>query len=215
MPRRNLIRSDVYPYHVTNRSNNKEFFYLEKSEVWKIFLEVLSEIEQRYCCQIHAFVLMSNHYHILMSTPKANIGESMKYFHREVAKQANKKMGRNNHFFGGRYKWSLITTENYYWNCVKYILRNPVRAKICNKVEDYEFSTLNLGSNNRFKIKNFFVSEEIDLDLVWLNQSQSTEQEELLKKAIRRTEFGWPRSKSCNLFKIELDTPFRKKVTVT
>lgn len=116
---------------------------------------------------------MSNHYHLIISTPEANIGEAMKYLHREVARKANKSVGRINHFFGSRYKWSIIYNENYYWNVVKYIFRNPIRAGICSFVNEYQYSSLNRKTKCfSWKMVDYFYhnKNEIELDLDWLNE---------------------------------------------
>ena len=88
MPRRQLILTDEFPYHIYNRSNNREFFYLDQDLLWTIFIEVLEQLKLQFSVEIYAFVLMSNHYHLLTGTPLANIGEAMKYLHREVARKA-------------------------------------------------------------------------------------------------------------------------------
>ena len=115
----------------------------------------------------------------------------MKYLHREVARNANKSAGRMNHFFGGRYKWSLISNEVYYWNAVKYVLRNPVEAGIVSGVEQYKYSSLNTISKSfKWNAIDFFNNEkEIDLCEEWLNYSFNIDQNESLKKALRRRIF--------------------------
>lgn len=216
MPRKPLIRCSQFPYHVTNRSNNRDFFYIEKTELWTIFINIFKELEDQFNCKIHAFILMSNHYHLLISTPDSNLGEAMKYLHREVARAANKVAGRINHFFGGRYKWSVIYEEAYYWNSIKYIFRNPVRAGICKDVSEYQFSSLNTSYEDfKWEMTDFFnkPNELIDLDLDWLNEPFQTEKEEAIKKALRRREFKLPRGSG--LRTQALDLVWYKKGTVT
>lgn len=197
MPRKSLIRTFQAPYHITNRSNNKERFYLNRDQLWDIFVEVLADLKELFRCNTHAFVLMENHYHLLISTPEANIGEAMKYLHREVARKSNRKAGRINHFFGGRYKWSLIYEETYYWNAMKYIFRNPVTAGICERVEDFPYSSLNSHSPKlEWKMVDFFRDQNapIQLDLSWLNETFNPEDQILIRAALRRREFQLPRA---------------------
>lgn len=221
MPRKLLIRTNEFPYHITNRSNNQEFFYLKNDDLWEIFLSCLYQLEIQFQCSVHAFVLMSNHYHLLISTPDCNIGEAMKYLHREVARKANKNTNRINHFFGGRYKWSVVNNENYYWNAVKYIFRNPVRAGICSSVKDYKYSSLN-SSPKKFswKMTDFFHNPQssIDLDVHWLEESYPSETEESVRYALRRREFKLPRTKKGRenlLASTPYDPTHIKKGTVT
>jgi putative transposase len=215
MPRKHLILTDIYPYHVTNRSNNREFFYLDLEALWCIFLDILIHISLQYECRIHAFVLMSNHYHLVLSTPQKNLGEAMKYFHRETARRANKSAQRINHFFGGRYKWCLLNRETYYWNTIKYIFRNPVTANLCKRVEDYPFSSFNTDYEEiSWKLFDFLgPNHGIKLDLNWLNQEFSKEQKDGISAALRRREFKI----SCNpsSYLIELDEVRLEKGTVT
>ena len=108
----------------------------------------------------------------------------MRYLDREVARAANKQARRINHFFGGHYSWSLICSEKYYWNSLKYVFRNPVRAGICQAVQNYPFSSL---QDDRFDLKDLFAPDarHIELDLDWLNEPFLSEQEEAIRYGIR------------------------------
>ncbi|MCB9026540.1 MAG: transposase [Bdellovibrionaceae bacterium] len=194
MPRKPLFETDTFPYHIMNRSNNKEFFYLDKKQLWLIFVEVLSKIHKTLGCEMHFFVLMSNHYHLIMSTPNLKLTEAMTYLHREVAKEANRRMGRVNHFFGGRYKWCVVDNDGYYWNVVKYVLRNPVEAGICKNVEEYPFSSINDCKNSIWKMSDIFEdrSKKVELNLDWLNKSYKEEENDAIRKALRRRNFVLP-----------------------
>lgn len=204
MPRKKTIYSDTYPYHVYNRSNNRERFYLDLETLWDIFEDQLWVLINKYKCEIISFVLMPNHYHLLIQTPNANISDAMLEFHRNTSKIANKKANRINHFFGSRFKWSLITSDVYFWNCYKYVRRNPVKAKLCGKVEDYPFSTFvkNLGILSKH-------CDEMAKDLDWLNSPFLKEQEEAILAGLRRREFKNGRNKSGYL--TQFDLPLRGK----
>ncbi len=192
MPRKPLIRTAIFPYHITNRSNNKEHFYVKPDELWSICMEALEKTTKLFKCEIHCFVLMSNHYHLIVSTPEENIGDVMRYFQREVARQANKNSSRVNHFFGGRYKWSVIGSETYFWNAVKYVFRNPVEAGLCHRVEEFKYSSLNsVPKNFNWELTDVFYdrSKKIQLDLEWLNKSFTELQKSAVSGALRRREF--------------------------
>lgn len=216
MPRKLLIRTDEYPYHITNRSNNRENFYLDSQSLWEIYLDCLYQLNKQFGCKVHSFVLMSNHYHLIISTPLRNIGEAMKYFHREVAKKSNQKSKRINHFFGGRYKWSVIYQEDYYWNAIKYIFRNPVRAGICEKVQGHKYSSLNTHPLGwRWEMVDWFHHQQpyIQPDLDWLNDPFQNEVEESIRFGLRRREFKPPNTAQKK--KSPLDQAQYKKGTVT
>lgn len=212
MARKLLIRTEKAPYHVTGRSNNKDFFYIDLCTLWEIFMQTMQQAEFLYKCEFHAFVLMNNHYHLLISTPSKNLDKIMEYIQREVARKANKKSKRINHFFGGPYKWTLIHEEAYYWNAVKYIFRNPIKAEICSKVTDYKYSSLNNNSKNlKWKMIDFFndKSKTITLENNWLNEPFLNEIEESIRLALRRKVFKIPRNEIG--YPAKFDTPLRKK----
>jgi len=137
MVRRHLLRSEIHPYHVVNRTAGKESFPLPLEEVWEIFLEALLHCHREYALAIHGFVLMRNHFHLICHTPKANIDEAMHSFHLRTSKALCKGV-----LWEGRYKWSLIESNAHYYQVYRYIFQNPLRAKIVSCVEDYPFSTV-------------------------------------------------------------------------
>lgn len=199
MPRKPLIKTHLFPYHIMSRSNNRERFYLPLEELWPLFLEVCSDTQKLYKPQFHGLILMSNHYHLVMDFPQANPSECTAYLHREVARRSNLKCGRINHFWGGRYKWSLINTSEYYWTALKYVFRNPVKANICRRVEDYPYSTLNqYFASGLFRQVDFFseCKKLIELNLDWLNQSFSEEQNNAIARGLRKPEFQLGKTKS-------------------
>lgn len=212
MPKKLLIRTADFPYHITNRSNNKEFFYVNINDLWSIFIDCMSEAQSQFQCRFHAFVLMSNHYHLLLSTPLCNVDKVLQYVQREVARKANKKTCRINHFFGGAYKWSVINYEACYWNTLKYIFRNPVRAGLCSEVKSYPFSSLNFNSTKfNWLVQDHFNNQKIpiDLDVDWLNEPFFNEVEKDIRMALRRREFKIPRNQSGH--RRVLDEPRFKK----
>ena len=169
MPRPQLIRCDLHPYHITARCNNKEFFPLPLGEMWEIFMSHLYFIHREFGVCIHSFVLMGNHFHLLCHTPQANIDEAMMSFMRRTAQEVNRRSMSVNHLWGQRYKWSVIQAPPYYYQVYKYIYQNPMRAKVVKKVELYPFSTL--IRNTPFPLHSFlpFAFAGKQGEIVWLN----------------------------------------------
>src|SRR3990167_2337764 len=97
MPRPKLFKTELFPYHITGRSNNKDWFYLPLPEIWSLLTENLGIVSETYQLKIHSFVLMSNHFHLMATTPDSNLGDVMKYFMRESAKSVNRTANRTNH----------------------------------------------------------------------------------------------------------------------
>ena len=162
-------------------------------------LEKVEYLNRELNIKTHALVLMSNHYRWILSTPDLNLSKGMTYFHREVARCANRKSKRINHFFGGRYKWCSIQNELYYWNAVKYVFRNPVKAQICSKVEEYKYSSLNETRTFSYcRLNDFFNNPEvkISLDLDWLNEPYTVEVDDVLRRGLRRRMFQVPKDGS-------------------
>lgn len=193
MPRKKLIYTHEFPYHVYARSNNREWFYLPINETWDIFVSELNRTFTEYKMSLHAFVLMSNHYHMLVTAdPSYSLGEAMCELQKSVSRRINKVAERSNHVFGGPYKAALIKNSKDFSDVLKYIYRNPVKAGMVDLVEKHPYSTI---SNNRMIItppSQDIINEIPSNMLAWLNSSSDQEKEEKIKKALRRTEFKIP-----------------------
>ena len=188
MPRPLLIRSETHPYHVTSRSNNKEFFPIPLKEVWEIMIHQLNMEAQENGIAVHAFVLMGNHFHLLCHTPKGNLDQIMQHFLRLTTVKINQRSRTINHLWGGRYKWSLIESQTHYFQVYRYIYQNPVRAGICGKVEDYPFSTLkDVPIPLHSFIPMSFGGHEGEI--LWLNERYKKEDEEIIKLGLRKQQF--------------------------
>lgn len=201
MPRRALVLSDIFPYHITIKTNNSDYFGVSMTACWNIFLDKLLILTYMYGFQIHSFVLMSNHYHLVVGTPDKNLSSGLRYLHTEVCKDLNLLEGRSNHQFGGRYSWKLIDDMNYYKNALKYVYRNPVRAGLVDRVERYQYSTLNgiLGLSilkvpiyDPYDLSDFTSNEALD----WLNspfkiERESQVQRYLANKPVSKTPGGY------------------------
>lgn len=189
MPKSPLIRSEMHPYHITSRCNNKEFFPILLSEVWKIMLAELARAEQKHSIQVHAFVLMGNHFHLLCHTPKGNLDKVMHSFLRNTSLKIMRRADGVNHLWGGRYRWSLITNQSYYYQAYRYIYQNPVRAKLVERVEDYTYSSL-MG------VMPFGLHDSLPVQmggmkalLNWLNHFIEEEDQRLIQLGLRKSQF--------------------------
>lgn len=127
MTRPKLIRSEIHPYHITMRTNNKAWFDLPLADVWNICLESFSKAHEKYPVNLISFVLMNNHYHLLMTTPEANIDSFMYEFNKKISNDIRERTNRINKVFGSRYKWCLIQSNKYFSNCYRYVYQNPIR----------------------------------------------------------------------------------------
>jgi REP element-mobilizing transposase RayT len=127
-------------YHITARGNERGEIYFTKKD-YKKFLEYVAEAERKFGILLHCYVLMSNHYHLILETPKANLSKTMHYINSSYTTYINIKRKRAGHLFQGRYKAMLVSKDNYMLELSRYIHLNPVRAGIVKKPEEYVFSS--------------------------------------------------------------------------
>ena len=134
------IIQNIYPYHLVCRTNNRSFEF-NRREVIRIFFKALKETHQKFNLNIHHVVLMTNHYHIIATATDLNLHRAMQYLNSRVAVRFNKVTGRSGHLWGDRYKSCIVETDEHYLICVRYVYRNPQRAKIVENIEDFEESS--------------------------------------------------------------------------
>lgn len=194
MPRKPIIRSNEHFYHVTARSNNKENFFLPLKKVWEILVWKLAELQKEHEIKIAGFVLMSNHFHLLILSPAEDIDRIMYFLMKDSTLKIQKCSGRINKIFGGRYKGSIIENHQYLFNVYKYIYRNPVAAGIAEQAENYEFSSLHYAI---FKKSLPFELFEIlhSPDLNWINQSFNEDESQSIKFGLSRSVFQYKKDK--------------------
>ena len=190
MPAKLTIRSNEFPFHVTTRTNNKENFSIPLKEIWDISTHLLNEGITKYSVEIHQFVLMRNHYHLVVSTPKDPIDEFMWFFNKHLTQMILNASGRINRIFGGRYKGSLITNQNYLRNVYRYVYQNPIRAGLVDSCQKYEFSSLH--ANSKIQLTDPFQDPEeqkLLKNLGWLNKAMDNETENLVRRGLKKRVF--------------------------
>jgi putative transposase len=166
--------SSEHPFHITARCINREWFAIHIDDVWDLFVDRLYYIRICYSIEILAFVLMPNHFHLLIRTPDGNMDKAMHSLMTEVSREISLRAGRINQTFGGPYFSSMITTDHYLHHAYKYVYRNPVEAGLSKSVEGYRHSTLPglLGQNSLFipMAEDILLCENPNRTLHWLNK---------------------------------------------
>lgn len=199
MPRKPIERSNSHYYHIVARSNNKEYFYLPIEVIWQIMTKHLRELQLEYDLKIAAFVLMNNHFHLLILTPNEDIDRVMYFFMKKVTLRIQKKSGRINKIFGGRYKGSMIGDESYLLNVFKYICRNPLAANLSGNAESYPFSSLYYQIKNAIE-KPFLIepilTRNIQDQMKWINQSFKDPEIESIKYGLSKKVFAYRKDNS-------------------
>lgn len=127
-------------YHVTARGNERRRIYHARSDYEK-FKDYLQEAQEKFGYLLHCYVLMSNHYHLIIETPMANLSRVMHYINGSYTTYVNIKRKRRGHLFQGRYKAILVDRDRYLLELSRYVHLNPVRAAVVAKPEDYTHSS--------------------------------------------------------------------------
>lgn len=116
-------------YHVTSRGNERKAVF--KGDADRInLLNTLQHVNKRYNWICHAYCLMDNHYHLLIETPDGNLALGMRQLNGVYTQLFNKRHGRAGHLFQGRYKAILIQKDSHLLKVCRYVVLNPVRAKM-------------------------------------------------------------------------------------
>jgi len=127
-------------YHVTSRGNRKDVIFFEEVDR-KIFLDVLGEVVERYHWICYGYCLMTNHYHLLLETPKANLSEGMRQVNGIYTQRINRNYGRPGHLFQGRFRAILVEKEPYLLELCRYIVLNPVKAGMVREPGEWKWSS--------------------------------------------------------------------------
>ena len=137
MPRRVRVEFEGALYHIMCRVDRREAIFLDDKDR-ESFLATLGELCERCGFVVHSYVLLSNHYHLLLETPAGNLVSGMKWFQGTYTARFNARHRLNGHLFAGRYKAVLVEREEpAYGRLVSdYIHLNPARARIVNASED-------------------------------------------------------------------------------
>lgn len=127
-------------YHVIQRGNNREYIFQKKED--KIFLlGLLKQYKSVMNFHVYGFVLMDNHYHLVLKTIDESLQNIMHRINNKYSKYYNYKNKKTGHVFENRYKGILVMEDKYLLSLIRYVHQNPVKANICKKVEDYEWSS--------------------------------------------------------------------------
>lgn len=141
MPRQLRYNLAGVPQHVVQRGNNRQPVFFADEDC-STYLNQLKQAAAKHRCDIHAYVLMTNHVHLLMTPHKPDgIARTMQGLGRQYVYYINHRYQRSGTLWEGRYKASLIDSERYLLLCHRYIELNPVRADMVQHPKDYQWSS--------------------------------------------------------------------------
>jgi putative transposase len=141
MPRLPRYSIPGQPQHVIQRGNNRSLIFKAADE-FQFFRECLRSARDRSGCQIHAYVFMTNHVHLLLSPGDPHgISDLMQSLGRRYVKYFNDRHARTGTLFEGRFRATVVDTEEYLLTCYRYIEENPVRAGLAQNAAGYRWSS--------------------------------------------------------------------------
>jgi putative transposase len=147
-PRFNMVGM---PQHIVQRGNNRNACFFDQTD-YRFYLDSLSQASEKYGCTIHAYVLMTNHVHLLVTQQvEYGVSQLMQSVGRKYVRHVNDTYRRTGTLWEGRYKASLVDAESYLLTCYRYIELNPVRAGMVQSPGDYGWSSYRcnaLGKSN-------------------------------------------------------------------
>jgi putative transposase len=149
-------------YHVTSRGDGREDIYLSDDDriAW---LTVLGRVCVRFNWVCHAYCLMTNHYHIVIETPDANLSRGMRQLNGVYTQSFNRAHRRVGHVFQGRFKAILVEKDSYLLELARYVVLNPLRAKMVRRIEQWPWSsyraTCHLATNPDWLNTDFILAQ--------------------------------------------------------
>jgi len=127
-------------YHITSRGNERRPIFMDEEDR-KTFLTLFCHVNKRYNWLCHAYCLMDNHYHILIETSEGNLSIGMRQMNGVYTQAFNRRHKRVGHLFQGRFKAIVIQKDSHLLEVCRYVVLNPVRAKIVEKPEQWKWSS--------------------------------------------------------------------------
>ncbi|MCK9282695.1 MAG: transposase [Rhodocyclaceae bacterium] len=141
MPRRARLALAGIPWHIIQRGNNRSVCFHAEDD-FQFYLYHLKEFADKFGCALHAYVLMTNHVHLLLTPQQADsAGLMMKHLGQRYVQYINRTYRRSGTLWEGRFRSCLTQSEDYVLACYRYIELNPVRAGMVMKPEDYRWSS--------------------------------------------------------------------------
>lgn len=127
-------------YHVFSRGNDRADIFCSDKDRRK-FLELLEILSERFAIEVHSYVLMDNHYHLLLCTLEPNLSRAMQWLGTTYTLYYNNRNSKTGHLFRGRFKSILVENDQYLMQLSLYIHRNPLRAGLVSRLAEFKWSS--------------------------------------------------------------------------
>lgn len=149
MPRRARLMLPDVPVHIVQRGNNRTACFFAEED-YACYLFHLEKLAERFDCAVHAWCLMTNHVHLLVTPGAADTcGLLMKHLGQRYVQYVNRVRRRTGTLWEGRFRSCLAQTEDYVLACYRYIELNPVRARMVAHPRDYPWSSYRVNAEGR------------------------------------------------------------------
>jgi putative transposase len=149
MPRPSRLILAGQAHHVVQRGNNRQAVFFEDADR-RFFLSALGDALAAHDCALHAYVLMTNHIHLLITPGReTSIGGLMQSLGRRYVGHVNRLYRRTGTLWEGRFKCAIVDAEDYVMACYRYIEANPVRARMVADAKDYAWSSFGRNAQGR------------------------------------------------------------------
>jgi putative transposase len=149
MPRPPRINVPNVTLHIVQRGNDRNRTFFDADD-YRAYLLLLSSISRRFDTSVHAYVLMSNHVHLLMTSRlPGGVSATMQQLGSSYARHINRRYERTGSLWEGRFRSSPVDTDFYCLACYRYIELNPVRAGIVTRPDDYAWSSYRENTGRR------------------------------------------------------------------
>lgn len=211
MPRAPRIDIGDYVYHVINRANARmTIFHTEKD--YKLFEHLLEEAKEQFGMRILAYAIMPNHWHLLLYPKQdGDVGTFMHWLtttHATRYHAINKTIG-GGHVYQGRYKSFLVEDDTYFLTVLKYIERNPARARLVGSPEEWKWGSAHRRVSGTKQSKELLAPPVTPLPRQyrkWINQPEPSEEIKTIRHSVNTgTAYG------SDMWKDELDAVLQKK----
>ncbi len=200
-------------HHILNRGVNRRVIFNTSQDKEK-FLEILCEVAEHYDFTIHAYVLMSNHYHLLLENRRENLSAGMRQINSIYAQYYNKKYKRTGHLWQDRFKSWYIFDETYLFVLFKYLEFNPIAAGICKKAGECDYTLVHDILRGKVKscMRDSFVFEwyENTNELLKTLQIKMSEEEQDKIARFQKEATSYKSNPKKVSQKLQLDSYFKK-----
>ncbi|MFH1825168.1 MAG: transposase [Candidatus Firestonebacteria bacterium] len=193
MPRIARVVGEGLPHHITQRGNYRQKV-LEKREDFEKYLSLLEEQSRKYETRIISYCIMNNHVHFIAIPEKSDsLANTFKYVHMKYSQYVNKKKGMSGHLWQSRF-FSSVIDKDYLSVAMRYVERNPVRAKMVKRAVEWEWSSA--IQHCGYKSKSMMVENITSLtgmrETEWEKYLEEKEDSEVLEKLRKNTSTGRP-----------------------